>query len=145
MVLLFLKYRRSSVLLLEPPPVESGKEKQRAAWKRLDVPLVRFPTSPGQEQPWVTHCPRRRWAGCSGCPAARSQVGWRADGRCTQHYECAFVNKRSHGTRTPVFQQCLENNQENHVAAEVCRLPALPHSLTFSLPFVSFLSLSLCY
>lgn len=97
---------------------------------------------------WVTHPP---WlAGTDGEDAvgahgACSQVGCRADVRCTQHYDCAFVNKRSHGTCVRVLEQSFENNEENHVATEVCRLPALPHYLTFSFPFLAFLSLSLSY
>lgn len=102
----------------------------------------------GVHPSWVTHPPGLSGADgedAVGAHGARSQVGCRADVRGTQHYDCAFVNKQSHGTRARVLEQCFENNQENHVATEVCRLPALPHSLTFSLPFLSFLSLSLSY
>lgn len=78
-----------------------------------------------------------------GAHGARSQVGCWADARRAQHYDCAFVDKRSHGTRARVLEQRFENYQENHVATQVCWFLALPHSLAFSLPFLSFLSLSL--
>lgn len=79
-----------------------------------------------------------------GAPGARGQVGWQADVRCKQPPNCAFVNKPSHGTRACLLEQQLENSPENHVATGVCRLPALPHSLTFLLPFHS-ISLSLSH
>lgn len=42
-----------------------------------------------------------------------------------------------------VLEQHFKNNQENHVATEVCRLLTLSLSLTFLLSFFSFLSLCL--
>lgn len=75
-----------------------------------------------------------------GAPGAPGQVGCQEDMRCKQPYNCAFVNKPSHGTRACLLEQQFEN-QENHVVTEVCRLPALPHSLIFLLPFLLSLSL----
>lgn len=112
-------------------------------WK--DVSPFCFIISPAQEQcPPIMDHPSPWPDGADGedavcAPGARGQVGCWADVRCKQPYNCAFVNKSSHGTRACLLEQQFEN-QENHVATEVCRLPALPHSLTFLL---SFLSISL--
>lgn len=127
---------------------EKGSKEQFGNGKTL----LLFASPPHQDRSsvhpsWVTHPPWLDGADgedAVGAHGARSQMGCRADARCTQHYDCAFVNKQSHGTCARVLEQRFENDQENHVATEVCRLLALPHSLTFSLPFLSFLSLSLC-
>lgn len=125
-----------------------GKGVQRAVWKWKDVSPLCFTISPGQEQcPSIMGHPSPWPDGADGedavgAPGACGQVGCQADVRCKQPYNRAFINKPSHGTRACLLEQQFENNQENHVATEACRLPALPHSLTFSLSFLS-ISLSL--